>query len=70
MLEIVTLDISGMVCGGCASSVTQALQALPGVAQVDVSLGEAKAKIHFDPALAQIEQFKSAVARAGYQVTA
>jgi copper chaperone CopZ len=70
MLETVAFHISGMVCGGCASSVTQALQALPGVVQVEVSLGEAKAEIHFDPALVQIEQLKSAVARAGYQVAA
>jgi copper chaperone len=69
-VETIILNIAGMACGGCASNVTQVLQALPGVVQVEVSLGEAKAEIRFDPALVQIEQVKSAVERAGYRVTA
>ncbi len=69
-MEAVTLHIKGMVCGGCASSVTQALMGLPGVAEAEVSHIEAKAEIRFDPALVQLEQLKSAVERAGYQVVA
>lgn len=33
-----TLNVSGMVCGGCASKVTQALEAVEGVTRVEVAL--------------------------------
>lgn len=69
-METVTLQISGMACGGCANTVTQALQVLPGVVEVEVSHSEAKAEIRFDPALVQLGQLKSAVERAGYKVVA
>lgn len=32
------LEISGMTCGGCARSVTRAVQAVPGVAKAVVDL--------------------------------
>jgi len=31
-------DVTGMTCGHCVSAVTQELQALPGVTEVDVDL--------------------------------
>jgi copper chaperone CopZ len=68
MLETVTLHIGGMACDGCAGTVTQTLQALPGVTVVEVSYTEAKAEIRFDPGLVQPEQLNSAVERAGYLV--
>ena len=69
-METITLYISGMVCGGCASSVTKALQALPGVLEADVSHIEAKAEISFDPNLVKPDQLKSVVDAAGYKVIA
>jgi copper chaperone len=69
-MQTITFQISGMVCGGCAGTVTRALKALPGVAAVEVSHSEAKAEISFDPALVQLEQLKSTVERAGYKVVA
>jgi copper chaperone len=69
-METVTLNIGGMACGGCAGTVTQALQALPGVTAVKVSHTEAKAEIRFDPALVPLDQLKLAVERAGYKVVA
>ena len=70
MMQTVTLNISGMVCSGCAGTVTRAIQALPGVAAVEVSHSEEKAKISFDPVHVQLEQLKSTVERAGYKVVA
>ena len=69
-MQTVTLQVTGMACGGCANTVTQALQALPGVTEVNVSHSEATAEICFDPALVQIEQLKSAIERSGYKVVA
>lgn len=69
-MEKVTLNVTGMVCGGCANTVKQTLLALEGVAEAEVSHSTATAEIHFDPVLVQLEQLKSAVERAGYKVTA
>lgn len=69
-METVTLQVGGMACGGCAHAVSQALQGLAGVAEVEVSLGGATAEVRFDPARVQLEQLKSAVEKAGYQVVA
>lgn len=35
----VVLAVAGMTCGGCASAVTQALSAVPGVIEARVDLG-------------------------------
>ncbi|MBA3700117.1 MAG: heavy-metal-associated domain-containing protein [Planctomycetes bacterium] len=43
-----TLPISGMTCGGCVASATKALQAVPGVQRVQVSLEERAALITAD----------------------
>jgi copper chaperone CopZ len=67
-LERVTLNIVGMVCGGCSGTVAKALLAVPGVEAADVSHIEAKAEIRFDPALVGIAQLKAAVEQAGYKV--
>ena len=40
-----TLKISGMKCMGCVSSVTQALEAVPGVEAVEVRLEQADALV-------------------------
>ena len=39
-----------MTCEGCVASVTRSLQRVAGVQDVDVSLGEQRAKVTYDPA--------------------
>ena len=39
-----------MTCGGCVASVTRVLKAVPGVADVAVTLTPGAAKVTFDPA--------------------
>ena len=41
------LVVRGMNCTGCANSVTQALNAVPGVANADVSLQEGRARVRW-----------------------
>lgn len=67
-MENVTLNITGMACAGCAGTVAQALQALPGVVEVEVSHADAKAEVRFDPARLGVEQLRAAVEQAGYKV--
>ena len=57
------LDVSGMTCGHCQSSVTKALKSVPGVtnAQVDLQSGKAVVEGSADP-----QQLVSAVAEEGY----
>lgn len=64
-----TIAVGGMTCTGCVNSVTMALRAVPGVAKVEVSLEEKRAKILFDESAASIEKLRQAVENAGYQVT-
>jgi len=67
-VESVTISISGMVCGGCSGNVRQALLALDGVADAAVSHVEAQALVSYDPARVTMDQIKSAIISAGYQV--
>ncbi len=42
-METIQLKINGMTCGSCVNSVTQVLQAVPGVTKVVVSLEHKRA---------------------------
>jgi len=62
------LKVTGMSCGGCVNNVTQALQAIDGVGNVQVSLSDGEATVQYDARLTLPEQLKSAVTGAGYGV--
>ena len=66
-METVRIGVEGMTCAGCVNSVTRVLTALPGVAQADVSLTKARAKVTYDPAKTGVEAMKQAIERAGYK---
>ena len=68
-MQTVTLGISGMSCGGCVRSVSSVLTGLDGVAKADVSLEAKRAVVEFDPAKLGVDQLKSAIEDAGYEVT-
>lgn len=67
-MQTETLKIGGMTCGGCVAAVTKALQAVDGVADVDVSLEQGAARIAFDETRTSRDQLRTVVARAGYDV--
>ena len=50
-MESTVLKIDGMTCGGCVRSVTNALQAAPGVSKVEVQLDGGLARVDYDPAV-------------------
>ena len=66
-METVELKVEGMDCEGCVKSVTRMLSGVAGVAKVDVSLAEARARVTYDPARSGPADFKRAVERAGYK---
>ncbi|MDB5908821.1 MAG: putative Heavy metal transport/detoxification protein [Massilia sp.] len=61
------LQVEGMTCGGCANSVKRSVQAVDSNAKVEVDLGSKTVRIETG---ADIGKVKSAVAEAGYPVTA
>lgn len=68
MMQTERLEVTGMSCGGCTHKVTDALKAVPGVNEVDVSLADKRATVSFDTKLTSVGQLESAVRDAGYDV--
>jgi copper chaperone CopZ len=67
-----TVQVDGMTCGHCVSSVTEELEAIAGVEDVTVALnagGTSEVTIRADRALAP-EVISEAIAEAGYAVVA
>ena len=67
-MKTVQLNIEGMTCNGCVSSVTNVLQKISGVSSAEVSLEQKRATVVFDPAQCNPGQFKTAVEDAGFDV--
>jgi formamidopyrimidine-DNA glycosylase len=67
-MKTTTLNVSGMSCAMCVKHVTHALKDLDGVTNVDVKLEPGTAEVTYDEAATGMEDFKTAVAEAGYEV--
>ncbi len=67
-MQTAKLNISGMTCGGCVSSVNRVLSGLDGVLKADVSLENKSALVDYDAAKVNLEQIMRAVSEAGYDV--
>jgi copper chaperone CopZ len=61
------LVVRGMNCTGCANSVTQALRAVPGVGNAEVSLQEGRARVRWNDGQQSAQTLITAVKDAGYQ---
>ena len=64
------LNVTGMTCGGCVTSVRRALTALPGIAGVVVSLPRQQAEVQFDKSQLTVDAMRIALQSAGYDVAA
>ena len=60
--------IEGMMCNHCVMHVQKALAAVPGVAEVTVSLDEKAATVKLNQNVTD-EVFKTVIEDAGYQLT-
>lgn len=59
-----TLHVTGMTCHNCVKHVTQALQAVPGVTQVQVDLATGRAQVEGG----EVPELLHAVQEEGYEV--
>ena len=62
------LKISGMTCMGCVASVKRVLEAVAGVATVNVSLEKGLATVDYDAAATDPARLGTAVREAGFGV--
>ncbi len=62
-----TMIVEGMSCGHCTGRVQKALEAVEGVASVEMSLEEKSARIVLNQEVPE-EELKNAVTEAGYEV--
>lgn len=68
MADII-LTVEGMTCSGCANSVTNVLNAVPGVEKTEVSLADNSAAVRYNPDQTTPETLIEAVEDAGYDAS-
>ncbi len=65
-----TYRVEGMTCEGCSARVRQALEAIPGVAAVDVSFADRQARVTFKPGtVAEDDSILTAISALGYRAS-
>ena len=69
-METETLNVEGMKCDGCASTLRKAIEKVAGVNTVVTSHTEKSATVSFDPKSTDIDGVKAVIEEAGYRVTA
>jgi len=62
------LNVTGMSGSACASIVTKALKAVPGVEQVSVSLNANQATVRFDEGRVSARNLEDALSQSGFGV--
>jgi Cu+-exporting ATPase len=62
----IILPIEGMTCAACVSTVTGAIEHVPGVSQVMVNLATETASVEYDAAQVDVIRLTKAVASSGY----
>ena len=60
------LQLSGLWCAGCATTIERALEAEPGVLRARVAYGTQRATVTWEPHVTRVSRLIAAVARAGY----
>ena len=64
-----TYLVDGMTCGGCAGKVTDEVEQIPGIVDVDVDLATGGITLTSEGQIDD-DEVKGAIERAGYQVAA
>jgi len=67
-MEKMILNVEGMSCGHCVSAVNNALGALDGVTEVQVSLEDKTVAFQYDKDKVTLDQIKAAIEEEGYDV--
>ena len=66
-IEVINLDLQGMTCAGCVSSVEKALGGVDGVELAEVNFALNRASVHYDPEIANPAKLESAVEAVGFE---
>ncbi|OQB14942.1 MAG: Copper chaperone CopZ [Firmicutes bacterium ADurb.Bin193] len=67
-METANLKVEGMSCSHCVGAVKSALDALPGVSLVSVSLDDGTVTVDYDTTGTGLDEIKDAITEAGYEV--
>ena len=67
-MQTTVINIKGMTCMGCVSSIKNVLEKIPGVSHAEVSLEDAQVTIEFDESRTGIDHFKHTIEDAGFEV--
>lgn len=62
-----TMTISGMHCGGCATGLTAMLKRTEGVLKAEVSYEERRAVVAYDPAKTSPDKIVDVIEKMGYK---
>lgn len=68
MSESVSLDVTGMKCGGCETNVKKKLNTIDGVISVEAMNKENKVDVEFDSDKTNVEAISAAITEAGFVV--
>ena len=67
-MQTAILNINGMTCMGCVTSIKKVLEEIAGVSDSDISLKKKQAKIQYDPEKTNINKLKKAIVEAGFEI--
>lgn len=67
--ETVTLDVTGMSCGGCAERISRVLGRLLGVAVVTADHQQGKIEVRLEPGQSTLGEVRGRIEQLGYGVT-
>jgi len=67
-MQTALLNINGMTCMGCVTSIEKVLEKIAGVSDSDISLKKKQAKIQYDPERTNINKLKEAIVGAGFEI--
>jgi copper chaperone len=68
MMETLTLNVTGMTCGGCENAVKRGLARLDGVGEVAASHADARVVVTFDPNRVSPDEIRTRIGAMGYHV--
>ena len=67
-MNTLTLNVTGMTCGGCENSVKRALGRIDGVTEVTASHADKTVVVTLDPAKVSETQVRERIAACGFTV--
>lgn len=65
----VTLNVDGMTCASCASTIKIALRRMIGIMSVDVSVKKEKAEVKYEPEKVSVIQIIKAINNSGFKAS-